>query len=184
VEEWKMARKPVAVENIKPTVVATESPATNNSTNPFADFSLTTLAATKKYGTRMSHEDRRAKLIAALDHQANVVSPGYVCSKTKTGKDRKEAWVKGREGAFVFFVKYGHSELELAPGLKGVSIFKLSDALPVIARVKEVVKTGYFDMQIEDISRKLSDKIQKGKVEKAKSDNSTATNNQEQQEAA
>jgi hypothetical protein len=49
---------------------------------------------------------------------------------------------RGKESAFIFFVNYGHSELELAPALTGVSISKLSDALPVIARVKEVVKTG------------------------------------------
>jgi hypothetical protein len=37
---------------------------------------------------------------------------------------------------------------------------------------------------MEDISKKLSDKIQKRKAEKAKPHNNTAANNQEQQEAA
>jgi hypothetical protein len=160
-----MARKSTSVES-KPTLVPTESPATNDSINPFADFALTTLTVTKKYGTRMSNEDRRTKLIAALLDQRKVYEPGHVCTKTKNGKDRKESWVKGSEGSFVFFVKYGHSELELAPGMKGVSVSKMSDVPAIIDRVVEVVKTGYFDAQMKEISETLSKKIQDGKSEK------------------
>jgi hypothetical protein len=75
--------------------------------------------------------------------------------------------VKGREGAYIFFVKYGHSELELAPGLKGVSISSLSEIPAIVEKVIEVVNSGYFDEQMKTISEKLSSKIQKGKVEKA-----------------
>jgi hypothetical protein len=77
----------------KPQVAAfatTESTAAT--VNPFAGLNLTTLAPKAKWGKGMSNEDRRAKLVAKLLWQKEVVAPGYCAPKTKGGKDKKEAW--------------------------------------------------------------------------------------------
>jgi hypothetical protein len=110
----------------KPQVAANESTAA--SANPFAGLNLTTLAPKAKWGTAMTAEDRRSKLVAKLLRQKEVVAPGYCAPKTKGGKDKKEAWVNAlKDGTYVFYVRYGHSELELAPGLKGVAVAVTTD---------------------------------------------------------
>ena len=44
-----------------------------------------------------------------------LTPPGYCAPKTKRGNDKREAWVNAlKDGTFVFYVRYGHSELELA----------------------------------------------------------------------
>jgi len=61
--------------------------------------------------TRIGH----AKLVAKLLRQKEVDAPGYCAPKTKRGNDKREAWVNAlKDGTFVFYVRYGHSELELA----------------------------------------------------------------------
>jgi hypothetical protein len=111
----------------------------------------------------MTNEDRRAKLVTKLLQQKTVVTPGYTCGKTESGKDRKEAWVNASPNGFVFFVRYRHSELELAPGLKGISVASVADIPAVIDHIIQVVNTGYFDSQKEKISHNLANKIKGGK---------------------
>jgi hypothetical protein len=136
------------------------------SINPFAGLNLTTLGPKTKYGTRMTNEDRRAKLVTKLLHQKTVVSPGYTCGKTKSGKDRKEAWINALKDGFVFYVRYGHSELELAPGLKGVAVANMSEIPGIIDHIIGVVNSGYFDAQMKQVSDKLASKIKVGKGNK------------------
>jgi hypothetical protein len=109
----KMARKPQVVAPVESLVAAPQS------LNPFAGLNLTTIGPKTKYGTRMTNEDRRAKLVTKLLHQKTVLTPGYTRGKTKSGKDRKEAWVNASPE--------GHSELELVPGLKGISVARVAD---------------------------------------------------------
>jgi hypothetical protein len=153
-----MARKPQVA------AVATTNESTAASANPFAGLNLTTLAPKAKWGSGMSNEDRRAKLVAKLLRQKEVVAPGYCAPKTKSGKDRREAWVNAlKDGTFVFYIRYGHSELELAPGLKGVAVTNMSEIPTIIDRIIEVVKSGHFDAQMKHISDNLASKIKSGK---------------------
>jgi hypothetical protein len=103
---------------------------------------LTTLDTKKKYGTKMSNEDRRAKLSRMLESQKRIFLPGYVCPKTEKGNEKSEGWVKGSKSSLVFFVKCGHSELELAPGMKGISIANKSDIPAVIDHIISIVSTA------------------------------------------
>jgi hypothetical protein len=134
-----MARKPQVA------AVATTNESTAASANPFAGLNLTTLAPKAKWGAVMTAEDRRSKLVAKLLRQKEVVAPGYCAPKTKSGKDKKEAWVHAlKDGTFVFYVRYGHSELELAPGLKGVAVANMSEIPAIIDRIIEVVNQQSF----------------------------------------
>jgi hypothetical protein len=63
-----MNGKPVAIHN------ATTNPV--HGTNPFAGLNLTTLAPKAKWGTTMTAEDRRSKVVAKLLRQKKVVAPG------------------------------------------------------------------------------------------------------------
>jgi hypothetical protein len=152
----------------KPQVAAaatTESAAAT--VNPFAGLNLTTLAPKAKWGTGMSNEDRRAKLVAKLLRQKEVVAPGYCAPKTKGGKDKREAWVNAlKDGTYVFYVRYGHSELELAPGLKGVAVANVFEIPAIIDRIIEVVNSGHFDAQMKQLSDNLASKIKGGKGNK------------------
>jgi hypothetical protein len=104
-------------------------------------------------------QDRRAKLVAKLLQQKEVVAPGYCAPKTKSGKDKKEAWVNAlKDATYVFYVRYGHSELELAPGLKGVAVANISEIPAIIDRVIEVVNSGHFDAQMKQISENFAAK--------------------------
>lgn len=67
---------------------------------------------------------------------------------------------------FVFFVRYAHSELELAPGLKGISLAIVADIPAVIDHIIGAVNSGYFDSQMEKISHNLASKIKGGKSNK------------------
>jgi hypothetical protein len=141
-----MARKPQVA------AAATTEPAAATA-NPFAGLNLTTLAPKAKWGRGMSNEDRRSKLVAKLLRQKEVIAPGYCAPKTKGGKDKKEAWVNAlRDGTYVFYIRYGHSELELAPGLKGVAVTNMSEIPTIIDRIIEVVNSGHFDGQMKQIS--------------------------------
>jgi hypothetical protein len=62
--------------------------------------------------------------------------------------------------------RYGHSELELAPGLKGVAVATMSEIPAIIDRVIEVVNRGHFDAQMKQISESLASKIKDGKGNK------------------
>jgi hypothetical protein len=125
---------------------------------------LTTLAPKAKWGTGMTNEDRRAKLVAKLLRQKEVVAPGYCAPKTKRGKDKKEAWVNAlKDGTYVFYVRYGHSELELAPGLKGVAVANMSEIPAIIDRIIEVVNSSHFDDEMKQISDNLASKIKRRK---------------------
>jgi hypothetical protein len=138
-----MAKKPQVA------AAATTEPAAAT-VNPFAGLNLTTLAPKAKWGTAMTAEDRRSKLVAKLQRQKEVVAPGYCAPKTKSGKDKKEAWVNAlKNGTFVFYVRFGHSELELAPGLKGVAVADMSEIPAIIDRIIEVVNSGHFDAQMK-----------------------------------
>jgi hypothetical protein len=153
-----MARKPQVA------AVATTNVA---AANPFAGLNLTTLTPKAKWGRGMSNEDRRAKLVAKLLRQKEVVAPGYCAPKTKGGKDKKEAWINAlKDGTYVFYVRYGHSELELAPGLKGVAVATISEIPAIIDRIIEVVNSGHFDAQMKRISDDLASKIKGGKGDK------------------
>jgi hypothetical protein len=139
-----MASKPQVAAIAEPTAVPI---------NPFAGLNLTTLQPKAKWGTGMTNEDRRAKLVAKLLRQKEVVVPGYTCPKTKSGKDKKEAWVNAqKDGSFIFFVRCGYAELELAPGLKGVRVTDMAEVPAIIDRVIEVVNSGHFDTQMKQIS--------------------------------
>jgi hypothetical protein len=141
--------------SLKPQFPLTESAAAM--VNPFAGFNLTTLAPKAKWGKGMSNEDRRAKLVAKLLRQKEVVAPGYCAPKTKGGKDKREAWVNAlKDGTYVFYVRYGHSELELAPGLKGVAVANMSEIPAIIDRIIEVIYSGHFDVQMQRISDNLA----------------------------
>jgi hypothetical protein len=101
----------------------------------------------------MTNEDRRAKLVAKLLQQKEVVAPGYCAPKIKSGKVKKEAWVNAqKDGSFVFFVRYGHSEIEMALGLETVAITTMSEIPAIIDRVIDVVNSGHFDVQMNQIS--------------------------------
>jgi hypothetical protein len=148
----------------KPQVAAFATTETNSLTNPFACLNLTTLAPKTKWGTAMTAEDRRSKLVAKLLRQKEVVAPGYPAPKTKGGKDKREAWLNVlKDGTYVFYVRSGHSELELAPGLKGVAVANMSEIPAIIDRIIEVVNSGHFDGQMKQISDDLASKIKRGK---------------------
>jgi hypothetical protein len=148
-----MAKKPQVA------AVAKTDESTAASANPFAGLNLTTLAPKAKWGRGMSNEDRRAKLVAKLLRQKEVVAPGYCAPKTKGGKDKREAWVTApKDGTYVFYVRFGHSELELAPGLKGVAVANMSEIPAIIDRVIEVVNSGHFDVQMKQISENFASK--------------------------
>jgi hypothetical protein len=51
-----------------------------------------------------------------------------------------------------------HSELELAPGLKGVAVANMSEIPAIIDRVIEVVNSGHFDVQMKQISENFASK--------------------------
>jgi len=153
-----MARKPPVAAVGEPTAAPVK---------PFAGLNLTTLAPKSKWGTGMTNEDRRAKLVAKLLRQKAVVAPGYCAPKTKRGKDKREAWVNAlKDGTFVFYVRYGHSELELAPGLKGVAVANMFEIPAIIDRVIEVVNSGPFDTHMKQICDNLASKIKGGKGNK------------------
>jgi hypothetical protein len=58
------------------------------------------------------------------------------------------------------------SELELAPGLKGVAVANMSEIPAIIDRIIEVVNGGHFDAQMKQISDNLASKIKGGKGDK------------------
>jgi hypothetical protein len=72
-----------------------------------------------------------------------VVFPLRLCKKSRAGFDG---------------VRYGHSELELAPGLKGVAVGNMSEIPAIIDRVIEAVNSGHFDVQMKKISDNLASK--------------------------
>jgi hypothetical protein len=155
-----MAKKPQVA------AAATTEP-TAATANAFAGLNLTTLAPKARWGKGMSDEDRRAKLVAKLLRQKEVVAPGYSAPKTKGGNDKKEAWVNAlKDGTYVFYVRYGHSELELAAGLKGVAVANMFEIPAIIDRIIDVVHSGHFDDQMKQISDDLSSKIKGSKGNK------------------
>jgi hypothetical protein len=61
--------------------------------------------------------DRRAKLVAKLNHQKAILAPDYQKPITKRG-NRK---IVQPNGSVAFLCRWGHGQLEIAPGMKGIT---------------------------------------------------------------
>lgn len=107
--------------------------------------------------------DRRAKLVEKLNHQKAVLDPDYEKPTTKRGKPKKEGWhIVQPNGSIVFYCRWGHSQLEFAPGMKGITT-NLTDLPGVIDRLIAATTEGVFDQQMAALSDEVAKKITEGR---------------------
>jgi hypothetical protein len=117
-------------------------------------------------------EHRRAKLLEKLDDQLGMVQAlidGEIYTRTRKVWRENEAgervlverlkrtrpwyWMSGAGGCY-FQVWYGSKVLELKPGMTAVQVATKEELPDVIRSVKEAVKFGELDIQIEDVAEK------------------------------
>jgi hypothetical protein len=116
----------------------------------------------------MTNQNRREKVGRKASPSKDSPRSWIYRPEVQRRKGQAGAWVNPLgNGAYQFYCKFGHSELEFQPGQKAIVVANLEGIPGVIDLVIKAVNRGYFDGQMKQSSDNLASKIKRGKKSSA-----------------
>lgn len=93
---------------------------------------------------------RRQRLFIQINKQIDLAG------KFIPGRSQRGRWFRqNADGSFTLTIRYGRKDLELAKGKYGIACASMEELVEGLSSVRSQCSQGYFDGQLEKVSREI-----------------------------